>query len=300
MTEHTIRQARPDDEADIVSFTEDTWSERDVGDYIPEIYQDWIAADGPTQRTLVTEVDGTAVGICQARLVGDEEGWVQGIRVHPDHRREGHGRAMTGALFEWCRERGATVARNLIYGWNDAAMAQARSVGFEPGVICRLVHPEPTAGDTDHPVTADTASAWQYWTASDARTALAGLSLADDHGWALAELTRERLDRLAAEQRVFAVRDGGTRGMAVRTGTRHRSSSGETVADYAVGAWADVDAARALLTAVGDDAAGLDATRARVCIPATPRYVSDGASVASLYDETVYVFGADLTGELPG
>jgi GNAT superfamily N-acetyltransferase len=300
MTDRVIRQARPDDEADIVSFTENTWSDRDVGDYIPEVYQDWIAADGPTQRTLVTEVDGAAVGICQARLVGEEEGWLGGIRVHPDHRREGHGRAMTGALFEWCRDNGATVARNLIYGWNDAAMAQARSVGFEPGAVCRLVHPEPVAGDPGLRVTADAASAWRYWTESDARTALAGLALADDHGWALAELTRERLDRLAAEQRVFAVSDGGTRGMAVRTGTRRQSSSGETVADYAVGAWADVDAASALLTAVGDDAAGLGAARARVCIPATPRHVSDGASVASLYDQTVYVFGADLTGGVPG
>jgi len=297
MTERTIRRARPEDEADIVSFTEDTWSDRDVGDYIPEVYGDWIAGDGPTQRTLVADVDGRAIGICQAQLVDEEEGWLQGIRVHPDYRREGHGRAMTEALFDWCRERGATVARNLIYGWNDAAMAQARTVGFEPGIVCRLVHPEPTPGDPECRVDADAAGAWRYWTDSEARTALAGLALADDHGWALAELTRARLDRLAAEQRVFAVRDGGTRGMAVRTGTRNHAGSGDAVADYAVGAWADADAAGALLTAVGDDAAELGADRARVCIPATPRYVSDGALAASLYDQTVYVFGADLTDE---
>jgi GNAT superfamily N-acetyltransferase len=300
MTERVLRQARPEDEADIVSFTEDTWSERGVGDYIPEVYRGWIAADGPTQRTLVAEVDGRAVGLCQARLPGAEEGWLGGIRVHPDHRRKGHARAMTEALFEWCREQGATVARNLIYGWNDVAMAQARSVGFEPGVTCRLAHPEPVRGDPGCRVVADPADAWRYWTDSEARTALGGLSLADDHGWALAELTRDRLDRLAADQRVFAVQDGGTRGMAVRTGTRNHPGDGEAVADYAVGAWADLDAARALVTAVGDDAAELGVDRARLCIPATPRYASDAAVVASLYDGTIYVFGADLTGGPPG
>jgi len=51
---------------------------------------------------------------------------------------------------------------------------------------------------------------------------------------------------------------------------------------------------------IGDDAAELGVDRARLCVPATPRYASDAAVVASLYDETIYVFGADLTGGPPG
>jgi GNAT superfamily N-acetyltransferase len=295
MTDRTVRPARPDDHDAVSAFTEDTWPERDVGDYIPAVFPEWIAGDGPEQRTVVVEVDGTIAGICQARLLSADEAWLQGMRVHPDHRGAGHGAAMVADLFDWCRERGATVARNMVFGWNTAGLGQSRAVGFEPAVSCRWARPDPEPVDTDLSVGEDTAVAWRFWTDSDARDALRGLALVTGEAWALSDLDRARLDRIADAGRVLTVVDGRARGMAARLGTRE--TDGETVADYAVGAWADLAAARSLFDAIRADAAGLGADATRVCIPETVRFVSDAAAArVALSDEPVYVFAADLTG----
>ena len=291
-----VRQARADDHDAVAAFTEDTWSDRDVGDYIADAFPEWVASDGPEQRTVVATVDGTPVGVCQARLLTDDEAWLGGLRVAPDHRGEGRGMAMVADLFAWCRERGGTVARNLVFGWNGPGMAQSRAVGFEPVTTCRWLELTPDAdAQAGSDVVDDPATAWRFWTHSDARTHLSGLARADDEPWALSELDRRRLETLAAEERAVALVDDGCRGMAVRVGTRERD--GETVAEYAVAAWADTAAAAEVFAALRADAAACGAAAARVLVPDTPRAVSDAATTrCRLGDTTEYVFAADLTG----
>lgn len=298
MSDRTIRQARADDHDDVVAFTQDTWSDYDVGDYIPDVFPAWVDSDGSTQHTAVADVDGTVVGICQGVLLTDEEAWFQGMRVAPDHRGADHGRALTEHLMDWAADRGATVARNMVFDWNPAGMGQSRAIGFRAATSCRWAEPTPggraAAPDEDFEVVDDVAAAWRFWTHSDARTALDGLALDPDEAWALAELDRERLTTLGNRERVFTVQAGGTRGMAARIGTRERD--GETVADYAVGAWADADAARALFAAVQADAADCGAAGTRVCIPDTPRFVSDAALArVGLGDDAVFICSVDLT-----
>lgn len=291
----TVRPARPDDHDAVSAFTDDTWPERDVGDYIPDVFPEWVAGDGPDQRTVVAEVEGTVAGLCQARLLSADEAWLQGMRVHPDHRGEGHGAALVDGLFEWCVDRGATVARNMVFGWNTAGLGQSRAVGFEPVTSCRWARPEPATVQPDLAVVERVDTAWRFWTDSDARHALRGLALATGEAWALSDLDRERLGSIADAGRVLTVLDGRARGMAARLGTRE--TDGETVADYAVGAWADLAAARSLFDAIRADAAAVGADATRVCIPETARFVSDAAAArVALSDEPVYVFAADLTG----
>jgi GNAT superfamily N-acetyltransferase len=291
----TVRQATAADREAVVAFTADTWSDRDVRDYIPDVFDDWVAGDDETQHTAVVAVDGTAVGIAQATLLTGDEAWLQGIRIDPAHRGADHGRALTEHLVEWCRERGATVARNMVFGWNPAGMGQSRAVGMSPATACRWARPAPDADANPAATVVDDATrAWRFWTHSDARTELGGLTLDAEQAWALAELTRDRLDALAADGRVFAVVDGGTRAMAARIGTRERD--GETAADYAVGAWADAAAAAHLFDAIRADAADCGADGTRVCIPDTTRFVSDAALAgATPSDNCVFVFAADLT-----
>lgn len=294
----TVRQARADDYDAVTSFTEDTWSDRNVGDYIPDVFPEWVASDGPDQRTVVATVDDTPVGLCQARHLTGDEAWLQGLRVHPDYRGADHGESMVADLFEWCRDRGATVARNLVFGWNGAGMGQSRAVGFAPLTACRWVHPEPDSDATvdGFHVVDDTDACWRFWTHSEARDALSGLARADDEAWALSELDRTRLETLGAGERAFALLDGGTRAMGVRAGTRERD--GETVTEYAVGAWADMAAAGGLFSTIQADAAACDADAARVFVPETVRFVSDVAATRTRIGDTVgHVFAADLTGD---
>ncbi|WP_324759146.1 GNAT family N-acetyltransferase [Haloarcula sp. GH36] len=292
----TVRQAREADYEDVVSVVEGVWDDRETDDYVPAVFDDWVHSDGPSQRTVVVEVDGTVVGLCQAALVSDHEAYVQGIRVDPAHRGAGYGLAMLGDLFEWASDRGATVARGMVFSWNDAGLGQAVAAGFRPESAFRWARPEPGEAEPSMPVERDPTAAWSYWTRSDGRTALSGVTLDTEQTWAVAELTRERLQRLADEQAVFAVAGSGTRGIACRVRTTEDAAD-RTLAEYAVGTWDDTDAADALFDAVRADAAELGVDGTRVFIPETPRHVAEAAYVrANTSDWPTFVLSADLTG----
>ena len=291
----TVRQARLDDHDAVAAFTADTWADRDGSDYIPDIFPEWVEQNGPDRHTAVAVLDGTPVGICQARVLAADEGWLQGMRVDPAHRGEGHGSALVDYLTDWLRERGVTAARNMVFGWNTMGMGQARAAGFGPQTACRWARPDPVNRDLPESVVEDIDAAWRYWTHSEARESLDGLALDADESWALTELTRDRFASLVGGGRVFAVVADGTQAMTVRHDVRDHD--GDTVADYAVAAWADADAAATLLDAIRADAAMLGADATRVCIPETTRHVSDVALARSgISERPVYIFSADLTG----
>ncbi|RXK51870.1 GNAT family N-acetyltransferase [Halorientalis pallida] len=297
-----VRQARAADHDGIVAFTEDTWPDRDVSDYLPRVFPEWVESDGPGQRTFVATVDGDPAGVLQGVILSEYEAWAQGMRVAPDARGLGLAHRLTGAVFDWAVEQGATVCRNLVFSWNAQGMGTSRGIGFEPVSEFRWVHPEPVAdasADTDHAVTDHADAAWIFWQRSDANRALYGLTLAPGESWAVRELRREGLQRLAEETRVFAVqKEGdGTRGMAYRVRDYEPGEGDERVAEYGVAAWADVPAARALFAAIARDAAAVGADRTRVLIPETARAVSDAAYAGiELGEEPDFVLEADLTG----
>lgn len=312
-----VRQASADDHEAVAAFTAETWPDREASDYIPRVFPEWVAGDGPDQRTVVaetvpdgeTETGHTVVGLCQGVMLSEYEAWAQGMRVHPEYRGAGVSRALNDAVFEWAADRGATVCRNMVFSWNVAGLGAARAVGFDPGVEFRWMHPDPeseaqTATDAaaDLEVTERPDAGWSFWQRSDARDALDGLALALDESWAVVELTRELLHRTAEETRLLTVEGiGSVRGLAyrVRDYERENDDTGDATrwAEYGLGAWADLPAARALVAAIRRDAAGIDADETRVLIPETPRQVSDVAVTgAKLGEHPDFVMEADLSG----
>ncbi|AQL43486.1 GNAT family N-acetyltransferase [Halorientalis sp. IM1011] len=303
MPDLRVRQARADDHDAVVDFTDDPWPDREVSDYIPRVFPEWVASDGPEQRTFVATVDGDPMGVCQGVCLSDHEAWAQGMRVAPDARGLGLAHRLTEAVFDWAAERGATVCRNLVFSWNVQGLGTSRGIGFEPVTEFRWVHPEPdadaeVASDTTHTVTGHADAAWSYWQRSDACRTLRGLALAPDESWAVRELTRADLRRFADEGAVFAVQSGsdGTVGTAYRARDYEPGDGDERVAEYGVAAWTDVPAARVLFAAIARDAAAVGADRTRVLLPETPRAVSDAAYAGvELGEEPDFVLEADLT-----
>jgi len=292
----TVRRASADDYEAVTAFVEEVWADRDTPEYIPEVFHDWVESDGPEQRTVVAEVDGTAAGLCQGILLTDHEAWLQGIRVDPAHRGKGLGLAMVEDLLSWAGDSGATVARNMVFSWNDAGLGQSVAAGFEPKSEFRWATPTPREATPSLAVANDPDAAWSYWTESDGRSALSGTALDPDETWALSELTRERLHSLADDQTVFAVKDSGTRGMACRVRTTRDPTSDDAHAEYAVGVWDGVNAADALFDAIRADAAAVGVESTRVLIPETPRHVAEAAAVrADVSDWPDFVLAADLS-----
>lgn len=287
----TVRPARAEDHDDVVAFTQDTW---DGGDYIPRVFEDWVADDGDRTRTLVAERGDTAVGLVQFALVSEYEAWAQGMRVDPAHRGEGVGMALNRAGLRWAREQGATVARNMVFSWNVMGLGLSRALGFEAVGEFRWAHPEPDpAATVAGEVTGEPAAAWRFWQDSTARTALSGLALHSEESWCLADLTRERLETAADEGALLVVQDDGTAGFAVRNRTYEREELQH--AEYGVGAWRP-GAAGAVLAAVARDAATLGVERTRVLVPETPRIVADVAAArVEVAEEPDFVLARDLT-----
>lgn len=326
-----IRRATEADIAPVAEFTRETWHERDVGDYMPRLFPEWVASDDEHQRTLVldTREEGAAersgrpdvddlAGVVQGELLTDHEGWVQGLRVNPTYRGEGCGARLLNAALDATREMGAAVARCMIFSWNAPSLGLCRSVGFRPTTEFRWAYPDPDAAvdpESDgFSVTSDPDAAWEFWIDSDVRDHLGGLALDQAEWWALSGLTHDNLRDAAADGRLFTVSrqsgsswtDRGTRGFTCRVRTFERpigidpgdaesTREPELWAEYAVGAWASPGAARVVLRAAARDAAEIGADRARVLVPESAQWISDVALArGGLADEPDVVLTADL------
>jgi GNAT superfamily N-acetyltransferase len=301
----TVRQATPEDREAVVAFTENTWPERG-GDYIPRVYDSWMEHEGGDQRTLVLDAGTDLAGVCQGVLLSDHEAWAQAMRINPDYRGQGVSPKLTYALFDWAADRGATVCRNMVFSWNAAGLGQSRSVGFDPCTEFRWAHPTPNADataetDRKYRTNDDPNAAWTCFRRVDGSRHLRGLTLDMGETWALSELTPAKLSRAAAETTVLTLVDhDGAYAMSFRVRDYERENDdGETErwAEYGVGVWSDLDAARGLFAAIARDAASIDADRTRVLIPETAEAVSDTAYArVGFSDEPDFVLEKDLTG----
>jgi GNAT superfamily N-acetyltransferase len=306
-----IRPATHDDYEAVAAFTEDTWADRGGSDYIPDVYHDWI--DKESAATLLADAGDHVAGIAQIVALSGDEAWAQGMRVNPVDRGAGVSVAINTALFDWARERGATVARNMVFSWNVAGMGASYAAGFRPCTEFRWLRPDPdpdAVGAAGHETVSDPAVAWRAWADADAREQLRGLALDLGESWAMRELTPDLLAEAAAGDddadgtSVLAVRrDGGAVGCAYRTRTFEREGEdGDAAlhAEYGVGTWDDLAAAEELLAAVARDAAAVGADRTRVLLPEDPRHVMEASHLrAEVGEEPDFVNAADLTGAYP-
>lgn len=294
-----VRQARAADADAVAAFTRDTWADRDGDDYIPDVFESWVAADGDRQHTSVAVEDGVPVGVVQTVLLSGHEGWQQGMRVDPEFRGEGVGAALTHAGFDWARERGATVARNMVFSWNGQGLGLSRAAGYGPGPEFRWAHPDPDPDATvSATVTEDVNAAWTYWHQSRARDALDGVGLSMRESWAVQEVTASMLADAAREESLLVVDDGGTVGVAYRSrvSERETEAGAETWAEYGAAAWEDGAAASDLFAAIARDAADADADVVRVLVPERTWAVSDAAVCrVGISDDPDFVMAADLT-----
>ncbi|WP_424006454.1 N-acetyltransferase family protein [Haloferax denitrificans] len=300
-----IRPARPEDYDAVAAFTRDTWADRGVSDYLPDVYHDWIAPGESERATLIVDMgeetpSDDVAAIAQVVMLSEYEGWAQGMRVAPDYRERGLATKLSRALLDWARERGARRVRNMVHSWNVPSLATTRTAGFDPGIEFRWAMPDPdSTADPEAAVGDDADAAWAYWTGCEARTALSGLALDPAESWALSELTRERLHDAADDDRLFVVGDDRATGFTYRNRTFSRESDDEgevTWAEYAVAAWDDAAACGSLLDAVRRDAASVGADRTRVLFPERVDWITDAALARSdLAEEPTFVMEADVS-----
>jgi GNAT superfamily N-acetyltransferase len=79
-----LRPARQEDTPDVLELTRTIW---DGEDYIPYVWQDWLA--DPQGRLAVADHEGRVVGLGKLTRLSEEDWWLEGLRVHPEY--QGHG-----------------------------------------------------------------------------------------------------------------------------------------------------------------------------------------------------------------
>lgn len=119
------RAARPEDKNAILAFCQNTFS---WGDYIADAWEGWL--NDATGRLVVGEADGQPVGVLHAQPIEASVVWLEGMRVHPDFRRQGIADAMDRAAREWARARGYRLARLVTSAKNLNAQRAIDSFGY--------------------------------------------------------------------------------------------------------------------------------------------------------------------------
>jgi len=96
-----LRPVRPADRARVEEITRDVWEGHD---YIPRVFDRWVADAGAEFQA--AERLGVVVGVQRIRPFAPGLVWYEGLRVETARQRRGIARSMLGAAIEECREKG--------------------------------------------------------------------------------------------------------------------------------------------------------------------------------------------------
>ncbi len=121
-----IRRAVVRDKGPILEICRKVW---DGGDYVPEVWDDWLR--DRSGLLLVATVKGSPVGVAHGYLQTPDVAWLEGVRVHEEYRGLGIAGKLNRALTSWAAARGARVARLCTGSSNVASLRHLRKVGLE-------------------------------------------------------------------------------------------------------------------------------------------------------------------------
>jgi GNAT superfamily N-acetyltransferase len=131
-----IRAARPEDRPAMERICAQTW---DWGDYVPEVWDGWLAgvARSPAIGSsgvgvlIVGEWEGQVVALSRIDFQTRDQVWLEAMRVDPDYRRRGIAGQFLDYSINFALERGARVVRLGTGGNNTPVHLIAVRAGME-------------------------------------------------------------------------------------------------------------------------------------------------------------------------
>jgi ribosomal protein S18 acetylase RimI-like enzyme len=121
-----IRFARERDRDDVMEFVRNTWP---WGDYIPEVWDTWLADN--RGKMFVLELEGKVVGMNHIRILEEGVGWLEGVRIRPEYRGRGFATLLGEEAMNYARKMGIKKFRLLSHISNKPAHKQVRKMNFK-------------------------------------------------------------------------------------------------------------------------------------------------------------------------
>ena len=123
-----IRKAREFDYDPIISVLDAWWGGRNMAAMLPKLFFKHF-----NETSFVAELNSDRVGFLIGFLSDtySNEAYIHFVGVHPDHRKNGIGRALYESFFEIIRQKKRTVIRSVTSPVNRNSTAFHRRMGFE-------------------------------------------------------------------------------------------------------------------------------------------------------------------------
>ncbi len=198
-----IRTAKPEDKAEILGISSQIWEGHD---YVPLALDHWLKQSG----LFVAEFAGRVVGFAKTTILSPGEFWLEGLRVAPEYRNKGIGRALAEAQLQEALAQGARSVRYSTVEINRPSSRIAQALGFRE--VARFTFMSgPVQGSEERPkvIQADeldkpklTSFIFSSQTYQQSHGLLA-------HGWIFKELSPALLAELAREGALFYVEARG-------------------------------------------------------------------------------------------
>ena len=119
------RPALKQDTAEVLEISSHIW---DGNDYIPSIWDEWLA--DPDGLLGVAEYHGRVVGVFKLTKFQDNEWYMEGLRVHPDYRDRGIASHIHHYVLETWRRMGSGTIRLVTGSYNEKVHRMCEETGF--------------------------------------------------------------------------------------------------------------------------------------------------------------------------
>jgi predicted PurR-regulated permease PerM/GNAT superfamily N-acetyltransferase len=165
------------------------------GDYVTNVWDEWLAeCDG---ELLLAELQGQVVGLAKLTRLAEDEWWLQGLRVDPDHQGKGVAGRLQACLVEIAKHTGHGTLRFGTHSTNEAVHRLAARDSFRHIAAYGRYRADPLAFERSahipslHRLTEpEVAEAWALISDSPRLQASSGLY---EDAWTWRNLTREQL-----------------------------------------------------------------------------------------------------------
>jgi GNAT superfamily N-acetyltransferase len=198
----TFRSVKPADKERVVTFTLNTWG-NDEDDYIKYVFDDWVA--DPRGEFTAAVFDARVVGIAKLTDRGNDEWWLEGLRIDPAYRRRGVAAEFLRYHVELAKQLGGKVVRYMTGDGNVGSQTIGARAGFRH-VLTYAAHLAEASEEFALPVqlTRDDVPALSRWIASPLMRFQHGVYR---DAWSAKTLTEAELRRVAEAKLAYGLKD---------------------------------------------------------------------------------------------